>query len=101
MLPPVLQNDIDPLFEYLRQKRSKALQNVLNGLRSKKYAKILHDWEVFLNEPRKDSKTAANANLPVIYLARKRIYMKYRGVVKAGNLIIENTEDEIDRKSVV
>jgi len=95
MLPSVLQNDIDPLFEYLRQKRSKALQNVLNGLRSKKYVKILNDWEAFLNEPRKDSKTAANANLPVIYLARKRIYMKYRGVVKAGNLIIENTEDEM------
>lgn len=95
MLPPVLQNDIDPLFEYLRQKRSKALQNVLNGLRSKKYVKILHHWEAFLNEPRKDSETAANAKLPVIHLARKRIYMKYRGVVKAGNLIIENTEDEM------
>jgi len=95
MLPPVLQNDIDPLFEYLRQKRSKALQNVLNGLRSKKYVKILHDWEAFLNEPREYSKTAANANLPVIYLARKRIYMKYLRVVKAGNLILENTEDEM------
>jgi len=95
MLSPVLQNDIDPLFEYLRQKRSKALQNVLSGLRSKKYAKILHDWETFLNEPRKDSKTADSAKQPVIYLARKRIYIKYRGIVKAGNLIIENTEDEM------
>jgi len=64
-------------------------------LRSKKYGKILHDWEAFLNEPREDSTTAANAKLPVIYLARKRIYMKYRGVVKAGNLILENTEDEM------
>lgn len=95
MLPPVLRNDIDPLFEYLRQKRSKALQNVLYGLRSKKYVKILHDWEAFLIEPREDSATAANARLPVIYLARKRIYMKYRSVVKSGSLILENTEDEM------
>jgi len=95
VLPPVLRNDIDPLFEYLRQKRSKALQNVLNSLRSKKYAKILHDWEAFLNEPSKDPAMAANAKLPVIYLARKRIYMKYRDVAKAGNLILENTEDEM------
>jgi len=95
MLPLVLRNDIGPLFEYLRQKRSKALQNVLNGLKSKKYAKIFHDWEAFLNEPREDSATATNAKMPVIYLARKRIGMKYRGVVKAGNLIIENTEDEM------
>jgi len=95
MLPPVLRNDIDPLFKYLRQKRSKELQNVINGLRSKKYAKILHDWEAFLNEPKDDTATAANARLPVIYLARKRIYVKYRGVVKAGNLILEDTEDEM------
>jgi len=95
MLPSVLQNDIDPLFEYLRQKRSKALQNVLNGLRSRKYVNILNDWEAFLNEPRKDSKTAANAKLPILYLAQKRIYIKYRGVVKDGNLILENTEDEM------
>ena len=95
MLPPVLRNDIDPLFEYLRQKRSKALQNVLNGLRSKKYVKFFHHWETFLNEPTEDSATAANAKLPVIYLARERIYMKYRSVVKAGNLILENTEDEM------
>jgi CHAD domain-containing protein len=95
MLPPVLRNDIDPLFEYLRQNRSKEFQNVLNGLRSKKYATILHDWETFLNEPREDSATASNAELPIIDLARNRIYKKYRSVVKAGNLIIKNTEDEM------
>ena len=54
MLPPALRDDIDPLFEYLRQKRSKALQKVLSGLKSKKYAKILQDWEAFLNQPRQD-----------------------------------------------
>jgi CHAD domain-containing protein len=95
MLPPVLRNDIDPLFEYLRQNRSKEFQNVLNGLRSKKYATILHDWETFLNEPREDSATASNVELPIIDLARNRIYKKYRSVVKAGNLIIKNTEDEM------
>jgi CHAD domain-containing protein len=95
VLPPVLRNDIDPLFEYLRQKRSKALQNVLNSLGSEKYVKIFRQWETFLNEPRKDSATAVNGQLPVIYLARKRIYRKYRSVVKAGNLILENTKDEM------
>jgi CHAD domain-containing protein len=96
MLPPVLRNDVDPLFEYLRQKRSKELQNVLNGLRSKKYAMILNDWDIFLDEPREDSATASNADLPIIDLARNRIYKKYRSVVKAGNLILNNnnTNDE-------
>ncbi len=95
ILPPALQNDIEPLFGYLRQKRSKALQKVLKGLRSKKYSKILNDWEAFLNEPGKDSKTAFNAGLPIIYFAQKRIHMKFRSVVKAGNLILDNTDDEM------
>jgi len=95
MLPPILRDDIDPLFDYLRKKRSKALHKVIRGLKSKKYAKILQDWEAFLNKPQRDSVTASNAKLPVIDLARNRIYKKYRNVVKVGNQILENTEDEM------
>ena len=95
MLPPVLRADIDPLFDHLRKKRSKAFQKVISGLKSKKYEKILNDWEAFLNQPRQDDGAAANAELPIIDLACKRIYKKYRNVVKAGNLILENAEDEM------
>jgi CHAD domain-containing protein len=95
MLPSVLRNDIDPLFNYLRKKRTKTFQRVIRGLSSKKYVKILKDWEIFLNKPQPDSATASNAQLPIIDLARQRIYKKYRGVVKAGNKILANTEDEM------
>jgi CHAD domain-containing protein len=95
MLPSVLRDDIDPLFDYLRKKRSKAFQKVISGLKSKKYEKILNDWEVFLNQPRQDDGAALNAELPIVNLACKRIYKKYRRVVKAGNLILENAEDEM------
>ena len=95
MLPLVLRNDIEPLFEYLQQERSKALQKVISSLCSRKYLKILNDWETFLNEPRKDSERSANAKLPILYFAQKTIYLKYRSVVKSGNLILENTDDEM------
>ena len=95
MLPPLLRKDIDPLFDHLRKKRSKALQNVIRGLKARKYAKILKDWEAFLNKPQRDSVTASNAKLPVLDLARNRIYKKYRGVVKVGSQILGNTEDEM------
>jgi len=95
MLPPILRNDIDPLFDHLRKKRSKALQKVIRGLKAKKYATLLKDWEAFLNKPQSDSVTASNAKLPVIDLARNRIYKKYRNVVKVGSQILENTEDEM------
>jgi len=94
MLPAVLRDDIDPLFDYLRKKRKEALKEVVRGLKSKRYAQILDDWEAFLNASRQDSPTASNADLPVIDLARKRIYKQYRSIVKAGNQILEDTEDE-------
>jgi len=95
MLPVVLREDIDPLFRHLRKKREKAFQHVMRGLKSKKYAQIMKDWEAFLKKPPPDSATASNAELPVIDLARQRIYKKYRGVVKTGNKILANTEDKM------
>jgi CHAD domain-containing protein len=95
LLPGVLHTDIDPLFEYLRKKRSQAIKNVVSGLKTKKYTKILKDWETFLNDPQKNSTTAANTELPIIVLARTRIYKKYQNVVKTGNQIIQNMEDEM------
>jgi CHAD domain-containing protein len=95
MLPAVLRDDIDPLFRHLRKKRAKAFQRVMRGLKSKKYAKIMKDWETFLNKPPPDSATASNAELPVIDLACQRIYKKYRGVVKTGSKILTNTEDKM------
>ena len=55
----------------------------------------MQDWETFLKKPSNESIAALNAGLPVIDLACKRIYKKYRGVVKAGSLILQNTEDEM------
>ena len=92
--PRFYGNDIEPLFDHLRKKRSKAFYKVIGGLQGKKYAKILRDWEAFLKKPERDSDDASNAKLPVIDLARNRIYKKYRNVVKLGGQIAENTEDE-------
>jgi CHAD domain-containing protein len=95
MLPAVLRDDIDPLFRHLHKKRANAFQQVRRGLNSKKYEKIMKDWEMFLNKPPPDSATAPNAELPVIDLARQRIYKKYRAVVKTGSKILANTEDKM------
>jgi len=95
MLPAVLRDDIDPLFNHLRKKRAKAFQQAKRGLKSKKYGKIMKDWETFLNKLPPDLATAPNAELPVIDLARRRIYKKYRGVVKTGSKILANTEDKM------
>jgi CHAD domain-containing protein len=95
MLPAVLRDDIDPLFRHLRKKRAQAFQQVVRGLRSKKYSNIMMDWEAFLNKPPPSSATATNAELPVIDMARQRIYKRYRGIVKMGSRILAKPEDEM------
>ncbi len=49
-IAPVLRDDIEPLFDYLRKKRSEAFQKVVRGLKSKRYETIVKDWEAFLND---------------------------------------------------
>jgi len=90
---PILRKDIEPLFDYLRKKRSEAFQKVIRGLKSKRVATVLKDWEVFLDTSSQDSPAAANAGVPAITLARKRILKKYQSAVKAGNKISESTDD--------
>jgi len=94
MLPSVLRDDIDPLFDYLRKNRSRALQKVIRGLKSKRVEQIIQNLEAFLDEPVQDPPLPSNADGPIISLARKRIYKQYRRIVEDGSRILENTEDE-------
>lgn len=95
MLPEGLRPDIEPLFDYLRQKRSGALQQVVQGLNGPDYSRILAEWAAFLDEPANaDSAAGPNGARPAIQLARNRIYKRYRRVVKWGRNILENMADE-------
>jgi CHAD domain-containing protein len=94
-LPDPIRQDIGPLFDYFRAQREQALQDVVVGLDSAEYARILRDWEVFLNQPVPETPEATNAAMPIIELARQRIYRRYRRVVKDGNYALDHTQDEL------
>jgi len=104
MLPESIRDEITPLFDYLRTQRSQALQDVISFLDTDEYAQILQEWKKFLtgviekNEaPRLQEidpgDDAINASLPIIELAKKRIYSRYRRVIKDGNILLENPVD--------
>lgn len=96
MLPGAMQNDIDPLFELLRRKRSAAQKTVVEGLDSEEYAALMAEWEAFLSEPPTDDPTALNAGRPIVDLACARIYKRYRRVVKTGRRLLAGaTDDEL------
>jgi len=94
ILPSAMQDDIAPLFDYLRSRRAEALAAVKAGLEEKTYARLLEEWETFLHEP-VTAESAANASTPIIDLARRRIIRRYHRVVRDGTTILEHTEDKL------
>jgi CHAD domain-containing protein len=93
-LPEILRDDIEPLFELLRRKRSRALQDTIDGLNSTRYGQIIQNWAVFLNEPAHLSSLAPNAGRPVLELAQERIYKRYKRIIKSGKRILEHSEED-------
>jgi CHAD domain-containing protein len=93
-LPATMRQDIVPLFDHLRLLREQALEEVREGLSSSEYAKVLGEWEAFLSKPVPKKPVAANATIPIVDLARKRIYKRYRRVIKDGDYILTHTQDE-------
>lgn len=98
MLPDELRSDIQPLFDYLRAQREQALYEVIQTLDSGNYQRVLLDWEAFLHKPAPENSSATNASSPIIDLANQRIYKHYRRVLKDGDNIIENPQDEMMHK---
>ncbi|MGZ8448238.1 MAG: CHAD domain-containing protein [Candidatus Deferrimicrobiaceae bacterium] len=90
MLPPAQRDDIGPLFDYLREKRAQVFRDFLPRLEARRYRKIIQDWDLFLNGPGNDFPDSPNAELPVRELARKRIYKKYRRILKICNVKLES-----------
>jgi len=94
MLPPAQRDDIGPLFDYLREKRAQVFREFLPHLETRRYKKIIQDWDLFLKGPGHDFSASPNAELPVRELARNRIYKKYRRIFNNSNVMLKNTTDD-------
>ena len=95
LLPDAMKEDITPIFDYLRSHRSQALTEVVAGLEAESNAVLLEEWDSFLRHEPVGENDAANASVPVIKLARKRIIRQYRKILRDGNYILKHTEDEL------
>ena len=95
MLPPVLRDDIDPLFAYLKKQRSTSFRKVVRSMTSKKYRKIMQDWETFLNEPQENLGAESDTEHSVFDLARKRIYSPCYPPPPEPPDVPDNSDDEM------
>lgn len=93
-LPDNIREDITPLFDYLRYRRSEALAVVVVGLESKSYRRFLGEWDRFLCRPI-DENYPANARKPIIKLARRRIDRQYHAILTDGARALQHLDDEV------
>jgi CHAD domain-containing protein len=95
MLPDDLQDYLAPLFTRLRVQRQQAWQEVVSFLNSAAYARILSEWEAFLNEIAPDDPLALNGSRPIIDVARHRIHKRYRQIIREGQQLLDDAPDEL------
>ena len=86
-LPEVMQNDIEPLREFLQGKQLASQKELALQLNSKQYLTNLIDWEQYLKLPVELTVNPDLANLSVKQLADFRIWKVYRQVIKQGSAI--------------
>ncbi len=94
MLPVDLRPGLDPFFIDLEKERGKELKGFIKVLRSEFYRQLVTDWEAFLVSGEDCDRMPANAEKPVITLAREFIRRRYTKIMKSGEKIDNETPDE-------
>ena len=93
MLPEDLRPGLNPFFIYLEKQREKELKGFTEVLRSDFYRQLVTDWEAFLVYDEDCKMMPANAEKPVITLAREFIWRRYTKIMKDGEKIDNDSPD--------
>lgn len=93
LVPEEMQDDLQLFFDHLAQERGDALRELLQNLNSEQFQAILDTWRDLLEQP-ETAAEAPDAELPILELAGKRIYKKYKQIRTAGLAIHEGVPDQ-------
>ena len=96
MLPENLRSGLDPFFMDLEKERENELGKFVEVLRSDFYRQLVSDWDAFLvsDAAHEAVRTPINAEEPVITLARRFIWRRYKKIMKDGAKMDNNSPDE-------
>ena len=98
MLPENLRPGLDPFFMDLKKQRDNEFRQFVKVLRSDFFKQLIIDWKVFLISDMKYEddgyKIPKNAEKPVIMLAKKFIWIRYKKIIKEAEMIDNNSPDE-------
>ncbi len=94
VLPIAMQDDLEPLYAFLKEKQIKAQKNLAERLVSAKYQKGLIEWEEFLNKQVSKKAKANQGNLSIKALADQRIWKVYCKLMSEGGVIDDQSPPE-------
>jgi len=94
VLPTSLQEDIMPLYGFLKQQQVSAQKELVSHLKSPRYNQKLVAWKQFLNESTSYKDPGKQAHLTIKALADRRIWKVYQNVLKEGRAINANSPAE-------
>jgi CHAD domain-containing protein len=90
-----MRDDLDPLLDVLRARRSKAHTQLVRDLRSKHTTELLSGWRAFLDRLEEtDEADRPDAARPIGEVAGERIRKVYRRMVRMGSAIDESSPAE-------
>ncbi len=93
-VPASVQEDLEPLYDFLKNKQVSAQKELAEKLKSSTYKKQLVEWENYLKTSFTKKENVNSAHLMIKELADQRIWRVYRRVLKEGGAINESSPAE-------
>lgn len=98
LIPESLRDGLVPFFDELQRRRGKELARVLAELKSHRFTEFLERWQGFLLRPRLAADLGPMADQPVVEIARRAVWKRYRRILKLGrNLRLAPVESDLHR----
>ncbi|MFC2163810.1 CHAD domain-containing protein [Acidobacteriota bacterium] len=95
LLPQHTVAGLDPFFKDLSEARGTEFKNVKKFLNSATYRRLISSWEEFLDSDIAFSvEDAKNAQRPVLELAQRFIFRRYKQIIRDGKKIRDDSPDE-------
>lgn len=83
-LPGGVQDELEPLVAFLRHKKRVAHRALVRTLGTRRFQRLLMEWEEFLDRSDPPSAEAPNGERPILRVAKERIWKVYRRVLADG-----------------
>ena len=91
-VPPRVQNDLEPLRDFLTTEQRRVQRRMVKALDSPRYRALIDGWRVFLDGPAPNPPSSLEAVRPVLEVASARIWRTYKKVIKEGRAIVNNPD---------